>query len=46
MNIDGQDRKILNLLQDDAALTNQEIADRVGGSPTSIWRRIQGLEVE
>ena len=46
MNIDSQDRKILNLLQEDAALTNQEIADRVGGSPTSIWRRIQGLEEE
>jgi Lrp/AsnC family leucine-responsive transcriptional regulator len=44
MTIDAQDRKILNLLQKDATLTNQEIAHQVGGSGTAIWRRIQRLE--
>ena len=42
--LDRIDRNILTLLQRDARLTHQEIADRIGSSPTSVWRRVQNLE--
>ncbi len=42
--LDKMDRKILDLLQQDATLSHQEIAERVGSSPTSCWRRIKALE--
>lgn len=42
--MDQIDRKILNLLQQDATLPVAEIADKVGLSPTPCWRRIQNLE--
>lgn len=38
------DQKILKLLQADCRLSHQEIADRIGSSSTSVWRRIQALE--
>ncbi len=38
------DRKILDLLQRDAALSVAEIAERVGLSATPCWRRIRNLE--
>ncbi len=41
---DRLDRRILNLLQDDAGLSNAEVADRVGLSPNACWRRIRRLE--
>lgn len=44
MQITDNERKILSVIQQDATLTNQEIADRVGGSATAVWRRIQRLE--
>jgi DNA-binding Lrp family transcriptional regulator len=44
MSISAKDRKILKLLQEDVTLTNQEVADQVGGSATAIWRKIQRLE--
>lgn len=44
MKLDRTDRAILNLLQDDSQLTNQDIAERVGSSSSSVWRRIQALE--
>lgn len=44
VSLDRIDRNILILLQRDARLTHQEIADRIGSSPTSVWRRIQNLE--
>ncbi len=44
LKLDRIDRNILDLLQKDARLTHQEIADRIGSSPTSVWRRIQNLE--
>ena len=44
MKLDRTDRAILNLLQDDSQLTHQEIAERVGSSSSSVWRRIQALE--
>ena len=38
------DLQILSLLQTDATLSVQEIAERVHLSPTPCWRRIQRLE--
>ena len=42
--MDNIDRNILASLQDDATLSLNEIASRVGLSPTPCWRRIQKLE--
>ncbi|MBV6657355.1 MAG: Lrp/AsnC family transcriptional regulator [Devosiaceae bacterium] len=41
---DAIDRRILAALQDDATLSMNEIAARVGLSATPCWRRIQKLE--
>lgn len=42
--LDSIDRKILLALQDDATLSMQELADRVGLSANPVWRRIKRLE--
>lgn len=42
--MDEVDRKILRALQDDAGLSHAALAERVGASPTSCWRRIKALE--
>lgn len=42
--MDNIDRKILTLLQSDAATPIAEIADKVGLSQTPCWKRIQKLE--
>ncbi len=42
--IDRLDIRILELLQDNAALANAEVADRVGLSPNACWRRTRRLE--
>lgn len=42
--LDEIDRKILNLLQQDSRLTLQEIAEKVGLSPSPCHRRIRLLE--
>ena len=42
--MDEIDLKILALLQEDAGLSNTDIADRVGLSATPCWRRIRQLE--
>ncbi|MGE0719838.1 MAG: Lrp/AsnC family transcriptional regulator [Alphaproteobacteria bacterium] len=42
--MDEIDMKILALLQEDCALSNAEIAERVGLSATPCWRRIRALE--
>jgi Lrp/AsnC family transcriptional regulator len=42
--MDEKDKKILNLLQNDAMMAIGEIASRVGLSTTPCWRRIQKLE--
>ena len=39
-------RKILDVLQREGRLTNQELADRVGLSPSPCWRRVKELEEE
>jgi Lrp/AsnC family leucine-responsive transcriptional regulator len=44
LKLDGFDRKILETLQEDANLTNQEIADRIGLSASPCSRRIKSLE--
>ncbi|MCW1933394.1 Lrp/AsnC family transcriptional regulator [Pararhodobacter zhoushanensis] len=38
------DWKLLDLLQADARLSNQELAERVGLSASSCWRRVKALE--
>lgn len=42
--LDALDRKILNLLQRDAGLSNAEVAERVGSTGPSCWRRIRQME--
>ncbi|ABM44602.1 hypothetical protein X471_00198 [Bartonella bacilliformis str. Heidi Mejia] len=42
--MDGLDRKILHLLQEDATLSVADIAKKVGLSTTPCWRRIQKLD--
>jgi len=44
--MDAIDRKILAVLQEDAALSVAEIGSRVGLSSTPCWKRIQRLEAE
>jgi Lrp/AsnC family transcriptional regulator len=44
--LDKTDRKILELIQSDAALSVSEIADRVNLSQPPCWRRIKRLEDE
>ncbi|MCA2010886.1 Lrp/AsnC family transcriptional regulator [Pararhodobacter sp. CCB-MM2] len=38
------DWKLLELLQQDARLSNQEMAEKVGLSASSCWRRVKALE--
>ena len=44
--LDRVDRKILEIMQEDAALAVAEIASRVGLSQTPCWRRIQRLRAD
>jgi Lrp/AsnC family transcriptional regulator len=44
--MDAIDRKILGVLQDNAALSVAEIGQRVGLSSTPCWKRIQRLEAD
>ena len=46
LELDGYDRRILDLLQEDAGLSTAEIAERVGLSQSPCWRRIQRLKEE
>lgn len=46
MELDKTDRKILELIQSDAALSVSEIAERVNLSQPPCWRRIKRLEDE
>ncbi len=41
--LDDTDRKILSLLQEDATLSLDDIAARVGASKTPVWNRIRKL---
>ncbi|WP_375195434.1 Lrp/AsnC family transcriptional regulator [Sphingobium sp.] len=42
--IDAIDRKIIAALQEDATLSHADLAERVGASSASCWRRIKALE--
>jgi len=42
--LDRYDRQILTALQADARLSNQELADRIGLSPSPCLRRVKRLE--
>lgn len=41
---DGTDRRILQVIQEDARISNTELADRIGLSPSPCWRRVRTLE--
>ncbi len=41
--LDDVDRKILSQLQEDASLSLDQIAERVGASKTPVWNRIRKL---
>ena len=44
MEIDRYDREILNVLQQDGRISNQDLADRIGLSPSPCLRRVRVLE--
>lgn len=44
MELDAVDRRILEQLQVDASLSNAELAEKIGSSAASCWRRIRNLE--
>ena len=43
MEIDRYDRQILQVLQDDGRISNQDLADRIGLSPSPCLRRVRTL---
>ncbi|WAR46050.1 Lrp/AsnC family transcriptional regulator [Methylomonas rapida] len=44
MELDRYDMQILNILQADGRISNQELADRIGLSPSPCLRRVRALE--
>ena len=42
--LDPVDRRIIRELQRDASLSHAALAERVGASAASVWRRVRGLE--
>lgn len=44
MDLDRYDRHILEVLQNEGRLSNQELADRIGLSPSPCLRRVRALE--
>jgi Lrp/AsnC family transcriptional regulator len=44
LKLDRTDYRILELLQEDASLSNADVAERVGLSPNACWRRTRRLE--
>ena len=42
--MDAVDRRIVRELQRDAALSHAALAERVGASAASVWRRVRSLE--
>ncbi|MBO9697527.1 MAG: Lrp/AsnC family transcriptional regulator [Sphingopyxis sp.] len=44
IHLDALDRKIIDALQRDGSLSNAELAERVGSTGPSCWRRIRLLE--
>jgi len=44
MMLEDQDRRILTALQKNGRISNQELADASGMSPSACWRRVRSLE--
>lgn len=44
MDLDRYDQQILRLLQEDGRISNQDLADRIGLSPSPCLRRVRALE--
>jgi Lrp/AsnC family leucine-responsive transcriptional regulator len=44
MQLDRYDREILRVLQQDGRISNQDLADRIGLSPSPCLRRVRALE--
>ena len=44
--LDEIDRRIVRELQRDASLSHAALAERVGASAASVWRRVRSLEKE
>jgi Lrp/AsnC family leucine-responsive transcriptional regulator len=44
MQIDQYDRQILRILQEDGRISNQDLAERIGLSPSPCLRRLRALE--
>ena len=44
MELDRYDRHLLEVLQEDGRISNQELADRIGLSPSPCLRRVRTLE--
>lgn len=44
LDLDRTDKRLLALLQEDSSLSNQELAERVGLSPSPCSRRVKQLE--
>ncbi len=44
LELDRTDKRILNALQHDARITNQQLADKVGLTPSPCLRRVKQLE--
>src|SRR5688572_4765912 len=44
--LDATDRRIVRALQRDASLSQAALAEKVGASAASIWRRVRNLERE
>ena len=44
LDLDRYDRQILELLQQHGRISNQELADRIGLSPSPCLRRVKALE--
>ncbi|NMG45406.1 winged helix-turn-helix transcriptional regulator [Aromatoleum toluvorans] len=44
MKLDRYDREILRVLQQDGRISNQDLADRIGLSPSPCLRRVRALE--
>lgn len=44
MQLDGYDRNILSILQRDGRISNQELAEQIGLSPSPCLRRLRTLE--
>ena len=42
--IDAIDRRIIRELQRDATLSHAALAEKVGASPASVWRRVRSLD--